>query len=273
EWRQLCTNYYANNLAQADAFDKALGEGKGLAWLKQQVPSTTTPCKTLAVAEAFSGRDFTFIGSGNIAGNYMELSTPEGAHGPLSARRMHPLYEAIKDLASHHSERIDLWAREPLQRSDNLVALFGGFTFGTTEPPERVARTVTFQGKSFSFVGPLYDGILSLAMVMPVTIGDLVHHETLKDIDSLTILNTVQLAVACGLLQPMRASFDGGVDMENPKLLGSYNQSLRNSELDLQDYAFASTVVGRPVFFSGMNALVLQALDKGGMNQVGLLLG
>jgi hypothetical protein len=273
EWRQICTNYLANNLAQMDAFDKALSEGKGVAWLKQQAPASTKPSKTLAVAEAFSGRDFTFLGSGNIAGNYMELSTPEAAHGALSTRRMHPLYEALKDLAAHQSERIDLWAREPLQRSDNLVALFGGFTFGTTEPPERVARTVTFQGKSFSFVGPLYDGILSMATVIQVTMGDLVNHESLKGIDPLTILNTVQLLVACGLLQPMRASFVGGVDMGHPKLLGSYNQSLRHAQLDLQDYAFASPVAGRPIIFSGMNALVLQALDKGGLEQVGLLLG
>jgi hypothetical protein len=273
EWRQLCTNYFSNNLAQMDAFDQALSEGKGLAWLKQQIPASTKPSKTLAVSEAFSGRDFTFLGSGNIASNYMELSTPEAAHAALSARRMHPLYEAIKDLAMYQSDRIDLWAREPLQRSDNLVALFGGFTFGTTEPPERLARTVTFQGKSFSFVGPLYDGILSLATVIQVTMGDLVNHESLKGNDSVTILNTVQLLVACGLLQPMRSSFVGGVDMSNPKLMGSYNQSLRQAQLDLQDYAFASSVAGRPIFFSGMNALVLQALDKGGLDQVGLLLG
>ncbi|MBI3419222.1 MAG: methyltransferase domain-containing protein [Proteobacteria bacterium] len=273
EWRQLCQLYFAAHFAQAEAFDKALSEGQGLTWLKNHAPAATQPCRTLEVARTFSGRDFTFLGSAQISGNYMELSTPESAHLPLGARRMHPLYEAFKDLAMQVDERTDLWAHEPLQRSDNLITLFGGFTFGTTEAPERIARTVTFQGKSFSFVGPLYDGVLSLATVMPVTMGDLVHHESLKDIDSLTLLNTVQLAVACGLLQPMRSSFEGGVDMESPKLLGSYNQSLREAQLDLQDYAFASAVVGRPVFLSGMNALVLQALDKGGMTQVGLLLG
>jgi hypothetical protein len=83
----------------------------------------------------------------------------------------------------------------------------------------------------------------------------------------------VQLLVACGLLQPMRTSFDGGIDMDHPRLMGSYNQSLRGMQLDLQDYAFASPVAGRPVVFSGMNALVLQALDKGGMQEVGILLG
>lgn len=275
EWRQLCTVYFANNPSQADAFDKALAEGKGMEWLRAAVPSSTKTVKTLQVAEAFSSKELTFLGSANIAENYMELSAPEAAHAPLAARRMHPLYEAIKDLATGHAERMDIWGAEPMQRIDNLITLFGGFTFGTTEPPERVARTVTFQGKSFSFVGPLYDGILSLATVLPVTMGDLVHHESLKGIDPLTILNTVQLLVACGLLQPMRASFDGdqGIDMDNPKLLGSYNQSLRSAQLDLQEYAFASPVAGRPVFFSGMNALVLQALDKGGMTQVGLLLG
>lgn len=202
----------------------------------------------------------------------MELSVPEAAHLALAARRQSPVYEAIKDLAMHNVERVDIWGHEPLQRLDNLVTLFGGFTFGATETPERIARTMTFQGKSISFVGPLYDGILSLATVMPVTIGDLVHHETLQGIDSVTILNSMQLLVACGVLQPMRGSFNGGIDMDNPKLIGSYNESLRASALDFQDYAFASGVIGRPVVFSGMNALVLQALDKGGTGNIAMLL-
>ncbi len=273
EWRQLSTLYLAARPELAGAFDQALAEGKGFSWLQAQVPAETGPSRTQAVSNSFSGRDFAFLGSANIAGNYMELCVPEAAHAALTARRLHPLYESIKDLAMQSPERIDLWAHEPLARSDNLVTLFGGFTFGTTEPPERIARTVVFQGRSFSFAGPLYDGILSLATVMPVTMGDLVHHENLQGIDPLTILNSVQLLVACGLLQPMRASFDGGVDMANPKLLGSYNQSLRESELDLKEYAFASSVTGRPIFFSGMNTLVLQALDQGGLEELGVLVG
>jgi ubiquinone/menaquinone biosynthesis C-methylase UbiE len=271
EWRQLCTLYFSSNIGQAQAFDKALNDGKGFDWLKAQAPASTKASKTRAVNDAFAGRNFTLLGSANIASNYMELSTPEAAHGPLTARRLHPLYESFKDLATQTSERIDIWAHEPLSRSDNLVTLFGGFTFGTMEAPESIGRTVTFQGKSLSLVGPLYDGVLSLATVMPVTMGDLLSHESLQGVDQIALLNTVQLLVACGILQPMRASFEGGMEMNHPRLIGSYNQSLRTVLVDLQDYAFASSVAGRPIFFSGMNALILQGLDKGGMEQVGLL--
>jgi ubiquinone/menaquinone biosynthesis C-methylase UbiE len=272
EWRALCQLYFSAYPQQSDAFDAALRDGKGMNWLKEKAGSSTKPSKALSVAQAFSGRDMTFLGSGTITNNYMELSVPEAAHLALAARRQLPVYEALKDLAMHNVERIDIWGREPLQRLDNLVTLFGGFTFGATETPERIARTMTFQGKSISFVGPLYDSILSLATVMPVTIGDLVHHESLAGVDAVTILNTIQLLVACNVLQPMRSSFGGGIDMDNPKLVGTYNESLRKAQLDFQDYVFASTVVGRPITFSGMNALVLQALDKGGTSNIGMLL-
>ncbi len=264
--------YFATQPLQADAFDQAIKAGKGGEWLKGKIPADTRSSKTVQVSQAFTGNGLSFVGSGLIGNNYMELSVPGGAHAGLVARRSHPLYEALKDFAMHAGERLDIWGAEPLARTENLVTLFGAFTFGTTEVPERVARTVTFQGKSFSFVSPLYSGILSLATVMPVTMGDLVNHETLAGVDALTVLNAVQMMVACGVLQPMRASYVGGVEMNHPRLSGSYNAALRDTAVDFQDYLFASSVVGRPVQFSGMNAMILKALDKGGLNDVGNLL-
>jgi cyclopropane fatty-acyl-phospholipid synthase-like methyltransferase len=268
EWRSLTHSYFLKQADQAQEFDKALSQGGGYEWLKKQSQGDTKTSKTLQVSQHFSGRDLTYLGSAKLPANYMELSAPEACHKALEAKRLHPLYEALKDLATQTSDRIDLWGREPLQRTDNLVALFSSFTFGITEPAEQVVRTVNFQGKSISFVGPLYDGIISLASVMPITMGDLVHNEALKDIDPVILLNTVQLLVACGILSPMRASFEGGIDLSNPKLVGSYNQSLRRINADLQEYAFASVVTGRPVFFSGLGTLVLQNLDKGGMEGI-----
>lgn len=268
EWRALCDSYFAKHPAKAQEFDKALAEGKGFQWLRTASEGDTSTSKTLQVSQIFSGRDLTYLGSANLPANYMELSAPEASHKALEAKRLHPLYESLKDLATGTTQRIDLWGREKLQRTDNLVSLFDAFTFGVTEPAEQVARTATFQGKTISFTGPLYDGVISMASIMPVTIGDLVHNDRLSEVDAVTILNTVQLLVACGILSPMRASFEGGIDLSNPKLVGSYNQSLRRINAEMQDYAFASTVTGRPVFFSGLGTLVIQNLDKGGMEGI-----
>ncbi|MDX1923614.1 MAG: methyltransferase domain-containing protein [Alphaproteobacteria bacterium] len=268
EWRALCESYFAKHPAKAQEFDKALAEGKGFQWLRNSSDGETSTSKTLQVSQIFSGRDLTYLGSANLSANYMELSAPEASHKALEAKRLHPLYESLKDLATGTTQRIDLWGREKLQRIDNLVPLFSSFTFGVTEPAEQVARTATFQGKTISFDGPLYDGVISMASIMPITMGDLVHNERLSEVDAVTILNTVQLLVACGILSPMRASFEGGIDLSNPKLVGSYNQSLRKMRADMQDYAFASVVTGRPVFFSGIGTLVLQNLDKGGMEGI-----
>lgn len=273
EWRSLCDLYFSKHPAQAQAFEKALSEGKGFDWLRTASEGETQTSKTLDVSQICSGRELTYLGTAKLSANYMELSAPEISHKVLESKRLHPLYECLKDLATGADIRIDLWGREPLQRTDNLVSLFDSFTFGVTEPAEQVVRTVNFQGKNISFVGPLYDGVISLASVMPVTMGDLVHHESLTGVDAVTILNTVQLLVACGVLSPMRASFEGGVDLSNPKLVGSYNQSLRKVRTDLHDYAFASIVTGRPVFFSGLNTLVLQNLDKGGMEGIAGFMG
>lgn len=270
DWRDLCSHFFAAHPDKAAAFDKALADGKGRAFLRDAVPAHTKTSKAVQVSQAFAGQALTLLGSAQIANNYMELSTPEAAHAALEARRNHPLYESLKDLAMGSETRIDIWAREPLTRIANNVTLFGGFTFGTTESAENIARTVQFQGKNISFAGPLYDSILSLASVMPVTMGDLVTHESLQEVDAATVLNTLQLLVACHILQPMRASFEAGIDMENPKLIGGYNKGLSRTTLDLQDYAFASSITGRPVILSGMNALVLQALHKGGLNNIAL---
>jgi hypothetical protein len=272
EWRGLCQLYLSEKPALAAGFDTALAQGKGFAFLHDHAAKNTRVSRTLEVGHALSGKELTFLGSAHLPANYMELSTPEIAHAPLGARRLHPLYEAMKDMAMNVAERVDIWGHEPLQRSDNLITLFGAFTFGTMQSADQIARTVNFQGKSISFIGPLYDGILSLASVMPVTIGDLVHADVLQGIDQVTLLNTMQLLVACGVLQPMRASFDGGVDMSNPKLVGPYNQSLRRAFVDLEDYAFASSVTGRAIFLPPTNTLVLQALDRGGMDGIAVSL-
>jgi hypothetical protein len=55
-------------------------------------------------------------------------------------------------------------------------------------------------------------------------------------------------------------------------LVGSYNQSLRDTTIDLQDYAFASVVTGRPIFFSAMNTLVAKTLDQGGLQKIAMLM-
>jgi hypothetical protein len=60
--------------------------------------------------------------------------------------------------------------------------------------------------------------------------------------------------------------------MSNPKLVGSYNQSLRRDFLDLGDYAFASSVAGRPIILPAVSTLVLQALDRGGMEGIAVSL-
>jgi SAM-dependent methyltransferase len=272
DWRALCQLYFTEHTNEAAEFDKAIADGKGIEWLRTISGGDTKTSKTVQISQIFSGKDLTYVGSAELPHNYMELSTPDISHAPLESRRLHPLFEALKDLAINRNERIDLWGREPLERSDNLVTLFGGFTFGITEPPESINRTVNYQGKTINFAGPLYEGILSLASVMPVTIGDLVHHEMLKEIDAATLLNTVQLLVACGILYPMRASFEGGVELSTPKLVGPYNQSLRKIRIEMQDYAFVSTVSGRPVFCPAMTTLVLQSLDKGGLeNMSGLM--
>jgi SAM-dependent methyltransferase len=268
DWRALCQLYFAEHANDAKAFDKAIADGTGIEWLRSISSGDTKTSKTVQVSQIFSGKDLTYLGSAVVPNNYMELSTPEISHAPLESRRLHPLFEPLKDLTINRVERIDLWGKEPLERSDNLVTLFGGFTFGITEPSESVNRTVNYQGKTINFSGPLYEGILSLASMMPVTIGDLVHHDGLKEIDSATLLNTVQLLVACGILYPMRGSFEGGVELSNPKLVGSYNQSLRKIKTEVQDYAFVSTVSGRPVFCPAMTTLVLQSLDKGGLDDM-----
>jgi ubiquinone/menaquinone biosynthesis C-methylase UbiE len=273
QWRDLCHLYFKNNASDGTAFDKAIAEGRGVEWLRSISNGDTKTSKTLQVAQLFSGRELTYLGSANITSNYMELSAPEACHKALEAKRVHPLYESIKDLATHTVERIDLWGRETLQRTDNLVELFNSFTFGVTEPAEQIARTVTFQGKSISFVGPLYDSVISLASVMPITMGDLLHHGSLAQVDHVSLLSTVQLLIACGILYPMRGSFQGGIDMSNPKLVGSYNQSLRKMRAEMQDYAFASVVTGRPIFFPALATMVLQNLDKGGMEGIAGFMG
>lgn len=275
ELRDLGATFFARAGQAGAALGRALAEKTPDDFLGQWGAADPVPSATLATIVGMAARGFAYAGDAHIPANYLELCTPAATHEPLLKLRAHILYEPIKDFATDHVVRTDIWVRQPVGLSDHPAELFGGFTYGLAGDGAAAPRQVKTPGKNVDLTGPLFDGLFSLMAIMPITVGDFVHHETGKGFDPVEVVGAIQLLVALGLVLPMRASYTGqsSADMNHPRLAGSYNRALCRDALDGNEAMVASVVAGRGIRLGRREALVLQAVDRGGMAEsAGVLL-
>jgi hypothetical protein len=245
----------------------AAGAGRKDAFLQNPtaIPSATTPPFCLTAISDLKHFGLSFLGSGLLDRNYLEASVPPEAHPVLLKYRGHALYEAMKDFAANSYARLDIFARDPVPYTDNLVPRFGGFTYAIRPGQKPSDRILNRLGNRIDLTGTLYDTVFDLLGEMPLTIGDLVNHPQLAGTDQLTILSAVQLLVGLQIASPMRASFAGNNTsgcMTTPKLAGGYNRRLRRPLSTLEPCLLASPTLGQPIQISGEDALVLHAIDS-----------
>jgi hypothetical protein len=266
ELKQLGALYFADHAEAEARLDEAIKNHQPDRYFSL---SNDHPARSGAfdVAVALRPRGFAYVGDANIAMNYVELAAPVSAQSLIVKCRDNPLYEPIKDFALNRLERSDIWCRQPALSSDNLVNLFGGFTYGIMGPRAEVPAEIETHGQPIDLTTPLFVKLIDLMTLMPAGIGDFLAHSDGHGFAPLDVVGAIQVLVACGVAKPMRGNYagEGKADLAQPRLQGSYNQYLDRTYVTAADVFMASPVVGSVIAIPPREALVMQALNRAGL--------
>ncbi|MDR3423571.1 MAG: methyltransferase regulatory domain-containing protein [Alphaproteobacteria bacterium] len=267
EIKQLGARYLARRPDLADALDKAIADKNPQAFfaLFDGASAVSTTFNTLVAARTHG---LSYAGDATLVSNYVELAVPAQAQDLVVSCRAHPLYEPIKDLALDRAARSDIWIKEPVSTSASAAELFGGFAYGLVVPAEQVPPAFAAQGKVIDLSGELYAKIISLMSITPLGVGDILAHPAGQGEKPEKILEALQVLVACGFAIPMRGAMTltNKSNINQPRLVGSFNRFLDRTALSDQDVLFASQVVGCGVALSARDAFVIQAVNRGGLD-------
>lgn len=266
ELKQLGGAYFAAHPAAASALDAALGSQNPAAFLERYGHGLTAESAAVQMIAALAPAQFGFIGDAAIQANYLEMMVPPAAQDVLYGLRQHLLYEVIKDFATARATRSDIWVKQPAQFSADSPVLFGYFYFGLRESVALPAR-LEKNGQTLDLTTPLFQELLALMRLMPLTIGDVLAHPACQDFTPSDVVAAIHMLVAFGVAAPMRGSF-GGLGQANfdyPRLAGAYNQQLQRDAVQDAPIYLASPVAGRPLELEIAEALVLQAVGRVGL--------
>ena len=228
-------------------------------------PVTATTFDTLV---AMGSRDMLYGGDANLPSNYVVMSVPAEAQNLITQCRDNPLYECIKDFALDRQLRTDIWVKTPSSMSSDPAALFGGFAYGIIVPRDQVPTSYAAQGRVIDLSTPLYTKLADLMAAMPMGISDVLSHPECEGETAESILDAIQILVACGIAHPMRGARSeinvGSV--AQPRLVGNYNRYIDKTSLDEDDVWMASQIMGCGVAVSAREAFVMQALNRAGLS-------
>lgn len=230
---------------------------------------------TVDMFKAMSGKKLMYVGDGSITDNFLELSTPPSAHDLLVQLQNTVLYEAIKDFATDRVTRTDLWCRTDAVTTESLVARFNDFTFGMADTTQAKSSSITRNGRTFDLTLPVFDKLIQMMLVMPISIGDFIEQHKHSGLSANDAVNAVQFLVALGVASPMRDSYAGyqQADYYYPRVANPFNRATMALPLRSGGMMVASAVVGRPLICSEREAVVLQAVTRSGItNSAGYLL-
>lgn len=268
ELKALGPTYFANHPFAAAALDRAIAAGSPDEFFATCLGGTAPHSGTLTAMEAMLPRGFAFAGDARIAANYMEMATPLSAHSVLDACRNHLLFEPIKDFAMQRLTRADIWVRLPVEQTEDPAALFGGFVFGLASSPAETLPSFAMVGdQRISLTTEPYASLLGIMALLPASIGDFLSHKDTQGAAPGDIIAALQTLVACGLVIPMRAGYRGSTKggINRPRWALPYNSFLDNASITTPRVALASAIVGAPVTLSAREALVLQAVNRVGL--------
>ena len=276
EIRTLGRTYFQHNLIAQNALANAIDNKDPSSFFTTCIPNddSSITSGTFEVLKTLLQRNFAFVGSADIASNYLQLSAPAETHEELEKCKDQLFYEIIKDFTVNQSVRNDIWVRMPVEQTDDKTELFGHFTFGITTPRDLIPDTLSMKGADISLQTPLFTRLIDLMCTLPMCVGDFLQHPSGQGMDPVEVLAAIHVLVACGIAQPMRTHYEGKVnaDVENPAWSITYNEHLTHTPITEPVIQIASPIVGSPLSLPARDALVLQAIQRVGVtNSAGIL--
>ncbi|HBM91425.1 MAG TPA: hypothetical protein DD400_06100 [Rhodospirillaceae bacterium] len=268
ELRVLGQTYFAGHPISLTALEKAL-ETKTPESFFENCAATEQPVSgSFETLAGLLPRGFAYAGDASVSANYLELTVSQQAQEPLLKYKKHLLYESFKDFTLTRLVRSDVWARMPVNSSVNKPELFNTFTFGITKNKEDLpAQIDMLNGTQLDLKTPLFSNLIDLMTKLPLSVGDFLSHPTGKDFAGDDVLASIQILVAAGIAQPMRARYEGRQEKEATLVpTQGINNFLNHITIATTSVRIASPVAGNAITFSARNALVLQAISRVGLD-------
>ncbi|MDR3450903.1 MAG: methyltransferase regulatory domain-containing protein [Alphaproteobacteria bacterium] len=269
EIRRLAGPYLDAHPAVAQSLKNAIVKGVAEDFFVDYV-NDDAPSGTFNTMVAMSKRGFAYGGDASVTANYVELSVPVDAQDLVVSCRQHILYEPIKDVALSRTVRNDIWVKNPADISTDAAELFGGFAYGILMPRGEIPASFKAIGKKIDLSSPLYTKLIDLMSLIPIGIGDFLGHASGTGEQASKIIEAIQILVACGIATPMRGLREEASapwsSVAQPRLVGSFNRYLDKTDLSGTEIWFASQVTGYGLSVPTRDALVMQALNRAGLN-------
>jgi hypothetical protein len=265
ELKRLGTTFLSAHPDVAAKLNDAIAKGAPESfYAAYPAPSSSGAFDTLL---AMGSRGLAYAGDANLLSNYVELAVPTEAQALVVSCRDHFLFEPIKDLALDRTLRTDIWVKTPVT-GGNTAELFGGFAYGITMAREDVPSVFAARGKAIDLSSPLYVKLIDLMTLLPIGIGDFLNHPSGAGESAAKVVEALQILVACGIATPMRGQRTPmhNENVAQPRFVGSFNRYLDKTALSGADVCLASQVMGCGITVSGREALVMQALNRAGLN-------
>ena len=216
---------------------------------------------------ALAGKGFSYGGDADLSTNYMELSVSVDAQRVVLEAESSPLYQQVKDFALHRPLRSDIWCRQPATQTADMAELFGGFSYSIATARSQVPSVLEVEGTRVDLSSPLYTKLMDLMAMMPVRVGDFLAHPEGKDFAPLDVVGAIQVLVACKIAQPVRGGWETGnvASVATPRFAGACNRFVDSAPVTAGETWMASPALGCPVRITAREALVMQALARGGL--------
>jgi hypothetical protein len=268
ELKKLGKLYFAEHSQQAAKLEHAMQKGVPDEFFGL-FDSAEARSATFDTIVAMTPRGFAYAGDAHIPSNYVELAVPSQAQALIVESRNNPLYEPIKDFTLNRTVRHDIWCHQTATRSNNAVDLFGSFSYGLVCQRDGIPVTFKAEGKEIALDSDLYTTLMDLMALIPVNIGDILLYPKCSAFKASEVVEAVQVLIACGLARPMRGistiTAEALSSVAQPRLAGNYNKYLEKILIQDNEMPMSSLVVGDVVNLSPRDALVMQALDRGGL--------
>ena len=268
EVKDLGELYFKEHPFSAASLDTALKQGMPDRFFATCDDGGPAKSGTFDTMVSMVSHGFSYVGDSDISRNYMELMTPPSAHKILIDARTNLLYETLKDFATQKLDRCDVWCRTPVEQTTNMVALYGDMTFGITMPVEQIPTEMkTTGGKVVDLRLAPFPAMIKLMATMPISVGDFLGHEAGKMIAPADAVGAIQILVALSVASPMRSSYMGQKKAvtAQPEWATGFNSYLNDNPVTEAEVLMASPVVGGAVRVPARDALVMQAINRVGM--------
>lgn len=223
------------------------------------------------VALEMSALGLAYVGNGQIERNHLELVLAPAARTLVEGAKPQAARELLVDFALNTAARIDIYVKEPAPAREPADALAPFLIVRLARGEETLLRQQLAQRSGIDFTAGMYDDLLRLLGPTPMSVQEILDHESLRRHARARLVRALQYLVGMRLAQLVRTrtKIAEGPLPEKVKLASALNQRVLERWLTREDIApMSSGVAGVRVALGPSDRIRLHAFMGGAVEPV-----